>query len=125
MGWSVKIKLIPDDDWGNVRVGSEIICLKTCNVVRETICVPCKVVMSLGHYAGDLALRSPKMTKNWDFEQSVLLSKSSKPDKKDSNSEVLWLGNPYTTAAYPFLFCIITSKTRDSVKDVMFTMCTA
>ena len=81
--------------------------------------------MLSGHYAGDLALRSPKMTKNWDFEQSVLLSKSSKPDKKDSNSEVLWLGNPHTTAAYPFLFCIITSKTRDSVKDVMFTMCTA
>ena len=54
-----------------------------------SICVPYKVVLSLDHGAGDLALRSPKTTVNWDFEQSASLSKSSKPDKIDSNSEVL------------------------------------
>ena len=122
MGWSVKIKSIQDDDWSNTWVGSEIICLKPCIVIRESICVPCKVLMSSDHHAGDLALRSPKMTVNWDFEQSVLLSNSSKPDKKDSNLEVLWLGDLYTTATYHFLFCIVTSQTRHSVKDVMFTM---
>ena len=40
-----------------------------CCVVRESIYVPCKVVMSLDDHAGDLALlRSPKTTVNWDFE---------------------------------------------------------
>ena len=87
--------------------------------------MPYKVVLSLDHGAGDLAMRSPKTTVNWDFEQSASLSKSSKPDKIDSNSEVLWLGDLYTTATYPFLFCIVTSKTGHSVKDVMFTMHTA
>ena len=57
---------------------------------------------------------------NWGFEQNMLLSKSSKPDKKDSNSEMFWLGGLYTTAIYPFSFCIVTSQTRHSVKDVMF-----
>ena len=108
MGWSVKIKLIHDDELGNIWVGSEIICLKPCAVVKESICVPC--VMSSDHYAGDLALRSPTTTMNWDFEQRALLSKSSKSDKKDSNSEVLWLGDLYTTATNPFLFCIVTSQ---------------
>ena len=56
--------------------------LKFCVVVRESICVPSNVVMSSDHHAGDLALRSPKVIVNWDFEQSVLLSKSSKPEKK-------------------------------------------
>ena len=51
--------------------------------------MPCKVVMSSDHHAGNLTLRSPKTAVNWDFEQSALLSKSSKPGKKDSNSEVL------------------------------------
>ena len=72
-----------DDDWGNKWVGSEITCLKPRVVVKESICVPYKVVMSSDHHAGDLALRSPRTTVNWDFEQSTLLSKSSKPDKKD------------------------------------------
>ena len=71
--------------------------------------------MSSDHHSSDLALKSPKMIVNWDFEQIILLSKSSKPDKKDSNSEVLWLGDLYTTATYPFLFCIVTSQTRHLV----------
>ena len=78
--------------------------------------------MSSDQHAGDLALRSPKTTVNWDFEQRALLSKFSKPNKKDSNSEVLWLGDLYTTATYPFLLYIVTSQTRHSVKDVMFTI---
>ena len=81
--------------------------------------------MSSDHHSGDLALKSSKMIVTWDFEQSMLLRKFSKPDKKDSNSEVLWLGDLYTTATYPFLFCIATSQTRHSVKDVMFTTRTA
>ena len=116
LGWSVKIKSIHDDDWGNIWVGSAMSCLKPCVVVRESISVWWKVIMSSDHHFGDLALRSPKTTRNWDFEQSSLLSKSSKPEKNDSNSEVLWLGDLYRTATYPFLFCIVTSQTRHSVK---------
>ena len=58
-----------------------------------------------------LALRSPKVMVNWDFQQKILLSKISKPDKKDSNPEVFCLGDLYTTATYPLLFCILTSQT--------------
>ena len=102
---------IQDDDWDNIWIGSEIICLNPCVVVKESICVSCKVVMSSDHHAGNLALRSPKTTVNWDFEQSNLLTNSSKPDKKDSISKVLWLGDLYTTATYPFFFGIVTSQT--------------
>ena len=66
--------------------------------------------MSLDHHTGDLALTSTKMMVNWDFELSILLSKSSKPDKKDSNSEKLWLGDLYTTANIFFCF-IVTLQT--------------
>ena len=44
------------------------------------------------------------MIVNWEFEQSVLLSKSSKPDKKDLDSEMLWLGDLYTAATYHFFY---------------------
>ena len=121
MGWSIKIKSVQDNDLGSIWVGSEINCLKSCVVVRESICVSCKVAISSDYHSGDLTLKSPKMIINRDFEQSMLLNKSSKPDKKNSNSEVLWLGHLYTTATYPFLFYIVTSQTRHSVKDFMFT----
>ena len=64
MGWSGQIKSMPDNDWGNIWEGSEIICLKPCFVVRELICVPCKVVLSSHCHTGDLALRRPKTTVN-------------------------------------------------------------
>ena len=81
--------------------------------------------MSFHHHLDDLALKSPKTTVNWDFEKSTLLSISSKPERKDSNSTLLWLGDQYITARYPFLFCIVTSQTRHSGQDVMSTKCAA
>ena len=62
------------------------------------------LVMSFDHHVDDLALKSPKTTVNWDFEKSTLLSMSSKPERKDPNSILLWLGDLYITATYPFLF---------------------
>ena len=41
--------------------------------------------MSFYHHVDDLALKSPKITVIWDFEKSMLLSISSKPEKKDSD----------------------------------------
>ena len=82
--------------------------------------MPFKEAMSLDHHSGDLTLRSSQMMVNWDFEKSILQSRSSKPEEKDSNSEVLWLGNLYTTANH-FLFSVVTSQTRYSVKDGLFT----
>ena len=59
---------------------------------------------------------------------------SSDHHKKDSNLEILCLGDlrtatyPFfcivTAATYPF-FCIVTPQTMHSVKDVMFTAHTA
>ena len=65
------------------------------------------------------------MIVKWEFQRSILLSKSSKPDKKDLDSEILWLGDLYTAATYYFFIFIVTSQTKHSVKDVMFTTYTA
>ena len=65
--------------------------------------------MSVDHRVDYLAVKSPKITVNCDFEKSALLNISSKPERKDSNSILLCLGNLYITATYPFLFCIVTS----------------
>ena len=101
-------------------------CLKPYVVVKESIRVPLMSVMSFDYHVHDLALKSPKITVNWDFEKrTLLLSMSSKPERKDSNSVLLWLGDLYVTAAYPFLFCIVTSQTRHSGKYVMSTKSTA
>ena len=81
--------------------------------------------MSSDHYPGDLTFRSPKMMVNWDFYQCILLNNPFKPDKRYSNSEAIWLGDPYTTSTDTFLVCIVTSHTRHSVKYVMFTTRTA
>ena len=81
--------------------------------------------MSFDHHDDDLALKSPKITVNCDFEKSTLLRISSKPERKDSNSILLWLGDLYITATYPFLFFIVSSQTRYLGKDVISTKCTA
>ena len=70
-----------------------------------------KLAMSLDYHSVDLALKSPKIMVNWDFKQSMLLRKFSKPDKKDSNSEVLWLGDLCKTATYPFLLLLCNLQT--------------
>ena len=74
--------------------------------------------MSFDHH-DDLALKTSNITANRDFAKRMLLSISSKTETKVSKSILLWLGDLYITATYHFLFCIITSKTRHSGKDVM------
>ena len=54
-------------------------CLKPCVVVRELIRVLLGLVMSFEYHFDDLALKSPKITVNCDFEKSMLLSIPSKP----------------------------------------------
>ena len=78
--------------------------------------------MSFDHHVDNLALKSPKITVNCDFEKSMLLSISS---KFNSDSILLYLGELYITVRYPFLLCIFTSQIRDSIKDAMSTGCTA
>ena len=51
------------------------------------------LVMSFDYHVDDLALKSPKITVNWDFEESTLLSMSSKPERKGSNSKLLLFAN--------------------------------
>ena len=102
-----------------MRVASEINCLKPCAVIRESIWAPLGLVISFDHHDDDLALKLPKITVNCDFEKSTLLSISSKPERKDSNYILLWLGDLYITATHPFLFCFVSSQTRHSCKDVI------
>ena len=51
----------------------------------------------------------------------MLLSISSKPERKNSISKLLLLAQLYITATYRFLFWIVTSQTGHSGKDVMST----
>ena len=69
LGWSVKIKSIQDVDWGNIWVASEINCLKPCVVVKGSFRVPLMLVMFFDHHVDDLALKSPRITANWDFQK--------------------------------------------------------
>ena len=51
--------------------------------------------MSFDHHVDNLALKSAIITANRDFETSMLLSISSKPE--DSKQILLWLGDLYIT----------------------------
>ena len=55
----------------------------------------------------------------------MLLNISSKSERKDSNSILLWQRYLYIAATYLFLFYIVTSQTGHLDKDVMSTNCTA
>ena len=92
--------------------------------------------MLFDHHVDDLALKSPKITVNCDFEKRALLSISSKQERIQiqfcklcfimiEKKILLWLGDLHITATYPFLFCIVTSQTRYLGKDVMSTKHTA
>ena len=87
--------------------------------------MPLGLVLSFDHHVDNLALKSLKRKLNYDFEKSMLLSVSSKPERKDSNSILLWLGDLYITGKYQFLFSIITSQIRHPGKDMMSTKRTA
>ena len=47
--------------------------------------MPLVLVMSFDHHVDDLALNSPKITVNCDFEKIALISISSIQERKDSN----------------------------------------
>ena len=68
-----------------MRVASKINYLKPCLVFREPIRMPLVLVMSFDHHVDDLALNSPKITVNCDFEKIALISISSIQERKDSN----------------------------------------
>ena len=38
-------------------------------IVRESIRVPLRLVMSSDHHVANMALKSPKIKVNWDFEK--------------------------------------------------------
>ena len=67
----------------------------------ESICVSLNVTMFFKYHAGCLTVRSSKMTVNCKFEQSDLLSKSSKPDRSNPDSLVFWIGDLNSTARHP------------------------
>ena len=86
-----------DVDSGGIRAVSKINCLKPCVIVRESISISLRLVMSFNHHVDNLALKSAIITVNRDFETSTLLSISSKPKMKDSKQILLWLGDLYIT----------------------------
>ena len=61
MGWSVKMRSMQGNEFGNEWVGSDIICFNPCTVVNESMSVPSGYVMSTGHHDLDLALKSPNI----------------------------------------------------------------
>ena len=81
--------------------------------------------MSIDDHVDNLALKSTKITVNSNFQKSTLLGISSKPERKDSNLILLWLGDLYITATYHLLFCVGISQTRHSGRDMISTKCIA
>ena len=79
--------------------------------------VPLGLVMSFDHHFDDLQLKSPKITVNYDFEKSTLLSISLNPETKDSNSILLWLGDLYITTTYPLFRIEDVMSTKRTSKD--------
>ena len=74
-GWSVKIKSIQELEWGSRCVGSGL-WYKLMKVV----------VLSSFHQDEDVALKSSKVMVNKELVEPVVLRRSSKSDRKFSNS---------------------------------------
>ena len=68
--------------------------------------------MSFDNHDDDLALKSPKIAVNYDFEKSTT-----------TRIQIQYCFG--ITATYPFLFCTVTSQTIHSSKDVIPTNRTA
>ena len=50
LGWSVKMRSMQDDEFGNRSVGSDISWCNPCIVVNESMSVPSGNIMSSGHH---------------------------------------------------------------------------
>ena len=74
-------------------VSSDISWSKLYNDVSASKCVRSVLVLSSFHQVGDLALKSPKIIVNKELDEAVLLTTSSKSDRKLSNSILSWLGD--------------------------------
>ena len=61
LGWPVKMRSVQDNEFGNKRVGSDIICCSPCTVVNDSMSVPSGDVVSFGHHDLYVALESPNI----------------------------------------------------------------
>ena len=115
-----------DDDWGSIWVVSKINCLKPCVVIRESIRLLLRLVMSFGHHVDDLALKSPKITVNCDFIRKLQYSKHIfKTRKEGFKFNTALARRPVYYSSISFLFCVVATQTKYSGKDVMSSKHTA
>ena len=76
----MKIKSIHELELDSMCVGSDISWSKLCNDVSASKCVPSVLVLSYFHRVEDLTLKSPKIIKNKELDEAVLLKSSSKSE---------------------------------------------
>ena len=74
-------------------VGSNLNWSNLCNGARVSKCVPPAVAFSSFHQDKGLALKSPKVIVNKEFNEAGLLGSLSKSHRKFSNSIFFWLGD--------------------------------
>ena len=90
LGWSVKMRSMQDNEFGNRWVGSHISWCSPC-IVNESMSVPSGDVLSSGHHDLDLALKLSNIIVKDGLSPLTKLSRFSNFDKNSSNSTVDWL----------------------------------
>ena len=92
-GWSVKFKSIQDVEVGGRWEGSDMNWWKPCKDVRVSRRVLSAVVSSFFCLKEDLALKSPKIVVEREFDDAVVFEMSLKFDKYSLKSMSFWVGD--------------------------------
>ena len=77
-------------------------CCKPYEEVTTWILVPLFVFISLFHHTFDLALKLPRIIEKSGLKALISCSIFSKFERKYLKTELVWLGDLYSTAMYPF-----------------------
>ena len=81
-----------DDEFGRRCVGSDIKWCYPHDIVSDSSWAPLQDFISSHHHDLDLALKSPSITKNDDFNWLIWFKSFSKFKRKSWNSLTDWLG---------------------------------
>lgn len=76
-------------EWGSRLMGSDINWWKLCKVIRTSKCVTSTVAWFSFYYDEDLAIQPSRITINNEFDETVLLNRSSQSNKKSFRFSVI------------------------------------
>ena len=85
-----------ENEFANIRVGWNINWCRPL-YVRASILVPSLVFILFCHQDFDFALKSPRIIEKSGLKELMTWNIFSKPERKLSNLELIWLGDLYKT----------------------------